>query len=294
MDDASIGSFIQFSNPDTDYVLAANALTQEDISTMEGEDASLSVQEYFDKYYKASDEDIKKYDLEQSDVKVAGTDGIYIKRKIDGGYAYASASWIQDDTIYGLHLTNSKGFNDDGSPKDGIEPMGDDLVGMFDGVVASVQAGDGDSFLKQSLSADSVGSVSFEVPKGFEFVDVGTDRIELQKGDAILRFDRTTEESLAEWNWEDAPSSLQEYYTQISEGMDPASIAGIDGFMAKYPDEDGNFYSINGGFLADDGFYSVSIDTNAYDENGLKADAVPLTEEDMAAFDSFVASLTVK
>jgi hypothetical protein len=34
--------------------------------------------------------------------------------------------------------------------------------------------------------------------------------------------------------------------------------------------------------------------TDAYDENGLKEDAVALTDEDLAAFDAFVASLTKK
>ena len=47
--------------------------------------------------------------------------------------------------------------------------------------------------------------------------------------------------------------------------------------------------------LADgDEVYEVSLSTDAWDENGLKADAVPLSDEDMAVFNDFLASIQKK
>ena len=42
------------------------------------------------------------------------------------------------------------------------------------------------------------------------------------------------------------------------------------------------------GFMADGVVYEINMYADAYDENGLKADAVPLSDEDFAVFEIIV------
>lgn len=289
-------NFVSYKTKDSPVTLHVSAMDQDDISGFEDEDSSLTVQEYFDKNYKASDEDIKKYDLEQKDIKVCDTDGLLVSRKVSGGYAYKSAAWMLEDTIYSIGLSNYDNYDDKGELKDDAVALTSDEEALLDGVLASVKPGDGEALKKQSLNADSVGALSFTAPEGFELTNVGDGFVSFEKGEVTLNFNRTTEEDFEKWSWEgdDAPKSVEEMFRQNAEWAEAATIAGSDGFIDKTPDENGKYYSVSARVMVDGVLYEVNMGTDAYDENGLKEDAVALTDEDLAAFDAFVASLTKK
>ena len=293
----SIGpNFVNFRNPDSDFELSVNVLDEEGIAGMEGEDSKLSLQEYFDKYCVPTDELAKKNDYEWETVKICDTDAYSVKHNHkDTGCYSMSADWMYDNSIYNVYIFNQDNFDENGI-KDDIVAVGSAEEQAFTGLLASVQPGDGAAMMSQKLKADSVGDYSFTAPEGYTLTEMGSDYVSFEKGEATLRFSRTTEEDFQSWGWEgdDVPGSLEEMYKQQSEGMYAATVAGVDGYIGKYPDEDGKFYNVNAGFMADGVFYEVTMDTNAYDEDGLKADAVALTDEDIAAFDAFVASLAKK
>ena len=293
----SVGTnYVHFTNPDSQFELSVSYLTEEDIAQMEGDDSKLGLQGYFDKYCVPTDELAKKNDYEWETVKICDTDAYSVKhnRKDKGCYSM-SADWLYDNSIYNVYISNQDNFDENGI-KDDIVAVGSAEEQAFSSLLASVQPGDGAAMMSQNLKADSVGAFSFTAPEGYTLTEAGKDAVSFEKGDATLRFSRTTEEDFQSWGWEgdDVPGSLEEMYKQNSEGMDSATIAGCDGYMCKYPDEDGKYYNVNAGFMSDGDVYDIIIDTNAYDENGLKADAVALTDEDIAAFDAFVASLAKK
>ena len=293
----SVGeNFVSYKTEGSPVALHVSAMDQEDISSFEDEDSSLTVQEYFDKNYRASDEDIKKYDLEQKDITVCDTDGLLVSRKVSGGYAYKSASWMTEDVIYSIGMSNTDNYDDKGEIKDDAVALTGDEEAVLDGVIASAKPGDGEALKKQSLKADSVGDLSFTAPEGFELVSVDESYVSFEKGEVSMNINRTTEEDFAQWSWdgEDAPKSVEEMFRQNAEWAEAATIAGNDGYIDKSPDEDGKYYSVSAGVMVDGVLYEVHMGTDAYDENGLKADAVSLTDEDIAAFDALVASLAKK
>ena len=289
-------NYVNFRNPDSEFELSVNVMDEENIADMEGEDSKLSLQEYFDKYCVPTDELAKKNDYEWETVKVCDTDAYTVKHnQKDKGCYSMSADWMYDNSIYNIYIFNQNNFDENGI-KDDIVAVSSAEEQAFNSLLTSVQPGDGAAMMAQNLKADSVGDFSFTAPEGYTLTEVGSDSVAFEKGDAELRFSRTTEEDFQSWGWEgdDVPGSLEEMYKQQSEGMDAATIAGVDGFMCKYPDEDGKFYSISAGFMYEGATYDIVMATDAYDENGLKADAVALTDEDIAAFDAFVASIAKK
>ena len=289
-------NYVNFRNPDSEFELSVNVMDEENIADMEGEDSKLSLQEYFDKYCVPTDELAKKNDYEWETVKVCDTDAYAVKHnQKDKGCYSMSADWMYDNSIYNVYISNQDNFDENGI-KDDIVAVSSAEEQAFNSLLTSVQPGDGAAMMAQNLKADSVGDFSFTAPEGYTLTEVGSDSVAFEKGDAELRFSRTTEEDFQSWGWEgdDVPGSLEEMYKQQSEGMDAATIAGVDGFMCKYPDEDGKFYSISAGFMYEGATYDIVMATDAYDENGLKADAVALTDEDIAAFDAFVASIAKK
>lgn len=193
-------NFVSYKTKDSPVTLHVSAMDQDDISGFEDEDSSLTVQEYFDKNYKASDEDIKKYDLEQKDIKVCDTDGFLVSRKVSGGYAYKSAAWMLEDTIYSIGLSNYDNYDDKGELKDDAVALTSDEEALLDGVLASVKPGDGESLKKQSLNADSVGALSFTAPEGFELTNVSDGFVSFEKDEVTLNFNRTTEEDFEKWS----------------------------------------------------------------------------------------------
>ena len=215
---------------------------------------------------------------------------------MSGGYAYKSAAWMLEDTIYSIGLSNYDNYDDKGELKDDAVALTSDEEALLDGVLASVKPGDGESLKKQSLNADSVGALSFTAPEGFELTNVSDGFVSFEKDEVTLNFNRTTEEDFEKWSGEgdDAPKSVEEMFRQNAEWAEAATIAGSDGFIDKTPDENGKYYSVTASVMVDGVLYEVNMGTDAYDENGLKADAVALTDEDIAAFDAFVASLTKK
>lgn len=288
--------YVNLKNPDSEFELTVSVMTEDTIAQMEGEDSKLSLQEYFDKYCVATDELAKKHNYEWETVKVCDTDAYSVKHnEKDKGCYSMSADWMYDGGIYNMYLFNADNFGENGVKED-FTAVSSAEEQAFNNLLASVQPGDGAALISQKLKADSVGDFSFASPEGYTLTEMSSDSVAFEKGDAELRFSRTTEEDFQSWGWEgdDVPGSLEEMYKQQSEGMDAATIAGVDGFMCKYPDEDGKFYSISAGFMYEGATYDIVMATDAYDENGLKADAVALTDEDIAAFDAFVASIAKK
>lgn len=288
--------YVNLKNPDSEFELTVSVMTEDTIAQMQGEDSKLSLQEYFDKYCVATDELAKKHNYEWETVKVCDTDAYSVKHnEKDKGCYSMSADWMYDGGIYNMYLFNADNFGENGVKED-FTAVSSAEEQAFNNLLASVQPGDGAALISQKLKADSVGDFSFASPEGYTLTEMSSDSVSFKKGEAVLRFNRTTEEEFQSWTWEgeDTPKTLEEMYKQNSEGSDTVSIAGCDGFMSKYPDEDGKYYYVNAGFMSDGVVYEISLDSNAYDENGLKADAVALTDEDLAVFDAFVASIAKK
>lgn len=285
-----------------------SAFTQADVDSMK--DSSFkTVQDFYDKYYKITEENLKKHNIQLENIKVCDCDAEYIKRPHDkDDFSVLSTSFICDDAIYEIYLTspNAIEWNSGGKISDSAPVLSDEEIAMYEAVLASAQKGDGNAIQKEQLASftvDSIGSVSFEAPAGFYPKSVSDNYITFGKdgSDAEFYFNVTHPEDLQNITLEDGshPSSIKDYYNSnyFFEGMEKEEIAGFDGFVNKYPDEDGSYYNVGGGFLADDGIYDFTLDANAYDwenDGALKEGAQPLTEDDIAAFDAFVASIKKK
>ena len=61
-----------------------------------------------------------------------------------------------------------------------------------------------------------------------------------------------------------------------------------------YPYEDDVYYDVNATFMADGVMYDIGMSTGAWDNDGnIKEGAEQLSQDDLAAFDSFLASLKI-
>ena len=304
--DVNIGSHGSYSIPGSDYCLVTNSLGEKELEENNkwSEEKFDSVQAYYDKYYAATEEELKEKDIEHTIIKVCDTDADYNKYTggKDGFYELGTY-WMLDNTIYSFYLYNDKNFGDGGKIKDDATPLTDDQIKQYEDIIASIQKGDGVSFLKEGIASlgTNIGSLTYAVPEGFSVSRIGENFIELNKegSPVYLQISMTTENELQYCQKADGsvPESLEDWFNvSIYEGIEETEIAGYKGYIDKNPyDDEGNCYDVNAGLLADDAIYNVYMGTDAHDTDGnLKEDAVPLTDEDLAAFDALVASLAKK
>lgn len=288
-------NYANYTSPDSKSTLQVYKTEQSDID--EFEETSMSVQEYFDKYHKPTEEELADNELETEDIKACDSAGVLIGRKLGDGYAFKSASWIYDDIIYGLSINNFDNYDDNGQIKEDAVALSDEDLAAFDAVLASVKPGDGAAF-QTGLDVDSLGDISFDAPEDY-IVNYAEDKsVQLSNSDSSISLSvRLVDEEAfneMEWEGEGVPANLDEYFESSKVDAEKTDIAGCEGYISKYPEEDGNFYDVNASFWLNDVMYEVSMYADAYDENGLKPDAVPLSDDDMAVFNSFLASMQQK
>ena len=301
------GSYSEFTNPDSEYTLVTSAFGDKELEESnewsEGDPIG-SVQDYYDQYYTADEEELKKNNVEHSVIKVCDTDASY--NKYTGGkdgYMEVGSYWMYDNTIYSMFLFNPSAYDDQGNVIEGAATLSDDEIKMFEDILASVQPGDGTAFQNEALgvSATSLGDIAFDAPAGYTVSEARESYVEFKKdgSDITLQISKTTEDDLQYIELEDGshPTSLDAYYNQYERDSEfAASIAGYDGYIYKYPYEDDIYYDANAEFMTEDAIYSIYLGSyDIWDENGeVKPDAEKLSEDDLAAFDAFIASLRKK
>ena len=300
-------SFISFKNPETGSVLSVNAQTQEDLDEIKEYNEKVTaatLQEYFDSFGKEKDEALKERHAERESTTVLGADALVYKAvKDDGSLTEETTEFLLDDAIYYISMYSEDSYTDEGEFNPDAKSFTDSELAAYDAVIASLQKGDGSALLKNYLKADSLGSIAFEIPAGYRVSYISENYIDLKKdgSDNIgLSINMTREEDLKYYTDENGnvPESLEAQFkssTEYADEEDKITIAGFDGCLWKYPDEDGKMYSCSAEFLGEDAIYDVYIGSNAWDNEGnLKPDAEALTDEDIAAFDNLVATLKTK
>ena len=303
LDMTDVGDYVQYNTQESDYLFSASTFDAEDLASMENSGEFGSVQEFYEKEFaEVPDTKDKGYTYDVSAIKVCGNEAKYVKSVRDDKESFSlSTHWMMDDVIYTVSISYPTEFDENGEPVtqvSEIPAISGDLTKAYDGVIASIQAGDGNSLQPAGLPVDSIDGFSFTAPEEYPVTYAEDKNITLEnrdKGITIsLRKVDEEEFSTFEWEGEGLPTNLEEYFEMGKIDSESVEIAGYEGYKNKYPAEDGNFYDINAGFMADGVVYEIGMYADAYDENGLKADAVPLTDEDFAVFDSFIASITKK
>ena len=300
---SEVDSYLQYDTQDSGYIFSASTFNAEDLATMENADEFSSVQDFYEKQFlKEPDTEGKGYTNEITAIKVCGKEGKYVKAVRDDKETFeVSTFWMMDDVIYTVGLFYPMEYDEDGNPTTDIAslpPISGDLMKAYDGVVASIQAGDGTSLQPDGLQVDSLGSLSFDVPEGYSVTDASDNSVFMVNRDNgnMLNFHITDQEAFDQMGWEGegVPTTLDEYFDMMKIDAESVEIAGTEGFINNSEAEDGNVYDINAAFRVDDVIYEASLSADAWDENGLKADAVPLSDDDKALFRSFLASIAKK
>lgn len=307
LDTASEGSSLAFKSPDSGAVFSVYAQTQEDLDRMKEYNEKITaatLQEYFDSFGQETEEELKERHVEHEKTTMLGTDAwIYKAVKDDGSLTEKTTEFLLDDAIYYASMYSEHSYDSEGNFNKDATSFTDKELAAYDAVVASLQKGDGEAFLKEYLKADSVGSIAFEIPAGYSVKYVSDSYVDLKKDGSesiTISLSMTTEDDLQYFTDEDGnvPESLEAEFkngTEFAAEEDKTTIAGFDGVVWKYPDEDDKMHNASAEFLADDAIYNVYMNTDAWDNDGnLKPDAEELTEEDIAAYDSFIASLKKK
>lgn len=307
VDGAMEGTFVSFASPEAGVVFSVNAQTQEDLDNMKEYNEKITastLKEYFATFGQESESELKERHVEHEKITVLGTDGwLYKAVKDDGSLTEKTTEFLLDDAIYYVSLYSEDSYDNEGNFNPDARSFTDSELAAYDAAVASLAKGDGDALLKGLLNASSVGSIAFDAPAGYSVSYASGDYVEFKKDgsdDIGLQISMTKEDDLKYYTDEDGnvPESLEAQFANDTEYMtddEKMTIAGFDGCIWKYPHEDGNLYNVSVEFLGEDAIYSVTMDSNAWDEDGnIKADAVALSDEDLAVFDSFVASLRKK
>ena len=261
-----------------------------------------TLEEFFDKNYKADEERIKKYNLKQEEMKICDSDAYYITaHNKDDKCLEASAAWMYDNLVYNVRIFNTENFDNEGRVKEDATPMEDEMVKAFEGLVSSIKPGDGESLRPKSVTVKGIGDYTVDMPEGYVGNAASDEYVEMQKeGSSItLSIFRTGEDTLSYHEIDGKkPESLDEYYnmlTEHSEDEDKTSIAGNDAVKEVYPNENDKYYDATAYFKDDNGVYEISMRSDAYDDEGkIKEDAEELTEDDRAVFDAFLASIKKK
>lgn len=305
---ATAGSSVEYKTEGSDYTLIASIFSEKDLKEMgqftdaDGKEIEINnIQDYYNQFCKVTEESKKENNLEDEAVKVCDVDGTKVKRANDKGECfYVTTSWLEGDKVYSLYMSNFDAWTNDGKYKEGAQVLSDADVKMYDGILASVQHGDGDTFAAAGIKADSLGEFTFDTPQGFtaeqardnyvSFKKDGSDNIHLSVHMMDLE-DAKQQEIDGK-----APESLKEYFDYFSYGEGATTIADCEANVQKIPEDNGNYYYCSAMILTDDAIYRVDMNSdNSWDDEGnIKEDAESFTEEDLAAFDAFLESLKKK
>ena len=299
----SEGNYVSYANPDSDFEFGITYFDEEAVKMMSGSDSSApqTVQEFYEKNYTMTDQELEKRNVEADTGEVCGVESKVLKWKNGKkGYVDIGTTWVYDDICYDLWFANENAFDNDGNVKEDAAVMSDEDIAMYDSVIASVKPGDGTKFQTAGASADGVGNVKFEAPEGFSPTDVSKRHVDFENEDGSVKLSCfvTDEESLKDTVDENGKpyETLKDYYDiNLYDGIETTTIAGWDGYINTDPSEDGKVYYCGAGFMTDDGVYDITMDTDAFDEEGnIKDGAKALTEDDIAAFKQFVKSFEMK
>ena len=297
-----VDNYLQYDPQESEYLFSASTFDQDDLESM-GDDNFKTVQEFYEKQYlKEPDTEGKGYTNEVSAVKICGNEAQYVKSIRDDKETFElSTYWMMDDVIYSVSMFYPVDYDENGNPMKEVADfpaMSGDLIKAYDDVVATIQAGDGKSLQPAGLPIDTLDGFSFTAPENYPVTYAEDKYISMENKDKkiSLNFRKVDEEEFSkfEWEGEGIPTTLEEYFESGKIDSESVEIAGYEGYLNKYPAEDGKYYDVTAGFMADGVVYEISMYADAYDENGLKADAVPLDDDDYAAFDSFLASIAKK
>lgn len=304
-DNSSPGSYIDFKIPDTGYMLGARKFDEESLKEYnEWSDEKLdSVQAYYDKNYALDKKTAKKNNIDTTTVKVVDNDATYNKyNDKTAGLISLSTYWMKDNTIYSIYMFDPNSYDDEGNIRKDAESISNDLVKEYEAVVASVKDGDGTALQKEALAelASSIGEFTYDIPEGFSVTSASDTNVDFEKDgtDISLSFSMTDESALADITEEDGshPESLEAYFDADGRSEEDAKeIAGYKGFVYEYPDENDKYYNVSAEFMTENAIYDIYMGSDAYDENGdVKDGATELSKDDLAAFDSFIASIRKK
>ena len=299
------GRYVSYKILDSDLMMGVSTFGEDDIADYnEWNDEDVdSVQDYYEKTRIKDEKTAKKFNIDVSDVKICGVDGVrnkYNTEKKD--VSEISTSWLMDNIAYSVFIYNPNAFDEEGNAIEGAETVSDDMAKAYDDIVASIKPGDGTAVQKEALaaSAGSLGDITYDVPEGFSVASVSDSYNDFEKegSEISLGINMTDESMLDDLENEDGskPESLKEYFNaEERPDEDIKEVSGYNVYVYEYPDEDGKYYNVSATFMTENAIYDIYMGSNSYDENGeLKADAQELSKEDLAAFDSFIASIRKK
>lgn len=300
---AEQGNYIAFkANDGYDFGMSAfdeNSL--KDFNEYSDEEDYESVEEYFKSRNTGNEDRLKERGVERTEGEVCGVKSYEYTGKSDNGAAGFGTDFYLDGVYYSVYLDAENAYDENGVIKKDLPAISDDLQAAYKGVIASIQAGDGDALLSKNLNVNSVGSLSFEVPEGYSVASFSDRYVTLKKdgGAATIHISITDEEDL-EWIEDENgnhPESVEAEYknrTEYADDSDKTTIAGVDGYKYLYPYEDDVYYDTSAVFMADGVMYDIGMSTDAWDNEGnIKEGAEQLSQDDLAAFDSFLASLKI-
>ena len=297
----TLGSYSAYAKPDSDLKLRVSVFTEKDLEDLGEYADAKDLQEFFDKYYAVREEQKNDSSMETSEIKVNGIDATLIKRtNSNNEYVLAGTSWIQDNSIYDLFIGGDHVYAEGGKINDSAPVMSDEDMAAVEAALASVSSGDGNALQKTDLAADSYSSFAFTAPEGYSLTSLSSDYVTFKKDgndDTSLTVSITDEAGLQTITLEDGkhPESLKAFYDYMHQYDDPAEIAGYSGSVSKYPYEDDRYYDATASFLTDEEIYEIRMSVDAFDTEGnIKEGVEALTEDDLAAFDAFVASFKAK
>ncbi len=140
----SEGNYATYKKADSGVELTVNCFDDEFAKEI-GEG---SAKEYYDSIASRSEKEMKENNMEGGTVSVCGTEGIATKAKLgDKGYYYMSTAWMTDGSMYLFSISNSENYSEDtGKLEKDAVTLTDEDIAVYDGIIASVAAGDGTQF----------------------------------------------------------------------------------------------------------------------------------------------------
>ena len=302
VDGASVGEYISYKTGD--YYFGVSVIDEEDIADFKTYDSGVTaetVEEYFEQNNTGGEDKLKERGVERSETEVCGGKGYAYKGTNKNGVAGLGTNFLYDGNYYMVYFDYEKAYDNDGKLRDDIPALSSELETAYNNVIASMQGGDGDALLSANLNVNSVGSLSFEVPEGYSVASFSDRYVTLKKDGsaATIQISITDEEDLEMIEDENGnhPESVEAEYknrTEYADDSDKTTIAGVDGYKYLYPYEDDVYYDTSAVFMADGVMYDIGMSTGAWDNDGnIKEGAEQLSQDDLAAFDSFLASLKI-
>lgn len=303
LNDVEAGSYARYKKEGTPFSLSVSATTQDILKEYEGEVKDMTVAEYYKKYYTPDKKSLKKNNTEVNEIKICGVDAYSYETKENGKTISKGANWLKDDVIYQIGIMNNEmEFDDEGNITNDPEGPSDKVLADLDYVMASVKEGDGNGIQNTEIKVDSIGNMSFDTPEGYKVSENFDDMVTMQKDgeEQYIQISRETEESLAQWEGEDLPKNLKEYYDRgYHEEVEKTKIAGYDGYLDITPSDSevGDIYTATAYFMTEDSVYDIHMQASEEiwdDEGNIKEGVKPLSDDDIATFKAFVNSFKKK